>query len=82
MVDWGRCEARHKRVRLEEKIGSKRPFTKWEEGGACHLPDYAWNDWGRAQTDRVLDLVDINYLRDAWKGVDSSFKTKVRLHQM
>ena len=27
------------------------------------MPDYAWNDWGKAQTDRVLDLMDIDYLR-------------------
>ena len=38
----------------------------WEEGGQCKLPDFAWNDWAKAKAvDRVLDLMDINYLRQA-----------------
>jgi site-specific DNA-cytosine methylase len=31
-TDWGRCESRHQRARLEEGLGSKRPLTNWEEG--------------------------------------------------
>lgn len=31
-TDWGRCETRHQRARLEEGLGSKRPLTAWEEG--------------------------------------------------
>ena len=31
-TDWGRCESRHQRARLEEELGSKRPLTSWEEG--------------------------------------------------
>lgn len=31
-TDWGRCEQRHRRARLEESLGSKRPLTGWEEG--------------------------------------------------
>lgn len=31
-TDWGRCESRHQRARLEESLGSKRPLTSWEEG--------------------------------------------------
>ena len=38
------------------------------DGGLCRLPDFAWNEWGRAQTERVLDLMDILYLRHAIKG--------------
>lgn len=30
--DWGRCESRHQRARLEELLGSKRPLTNWGEG--------------------------------------------------
>lgn len=30
-TDWSRCESRHQRARLEEKLGSKRPVTNWEE---------------------------------------------------
>jgi site-specific DNA-cytosine methylase len=31
-TDWGRCESRHQRARLEEGLGAKRPLTGWEEG--------------------------------------------------
>ena len=31
-TDWGRCESRHQRTRLEEALGSKRPLTNWDEG--------------------------------------------------
>ena len=41
------------------------------------MPDYAWNDWGKAQTDRVLDLMDIDYLRLAQADTDSTHKTLV-----
>jgi site-specific DNA-cytosine methylase len=33
-TDWGRCESRHQRARLEEELGLKRPLTGWEEGTA------------------------------------------------
>lgn len=31
-IDWGRCESRHQRARVEEGLGSKRPLTSWDEG--------------------------------------------------
>jgi site-specific DNA-cytosine methylase len=31
-IDWGRCESRHQRARLEEMLGTKRPLTNWDEG--------------------------------------------------
>jgi site-specific DNA-cytosine methylase len=92
-TDWGRCESRHQRARLEETLGSKRPLTSWEEGkqrttsnvlfsyilgGTCKLPDFAWGDWGVGQVERVWDLMDISLLRSATKGVDPSYKTCVQ----
>ncbi|GLB41686.1 putative C-5 cytosine-specific DNA methylase [Lyophyllum shimeji] len=76
-TDWGRCESRHQRARLEESLGSKRPLTGWEEGGFCKLPDFAWNDWGVGQVERVWDLMDISLLRSAVKGIDPCYKTQV-----
>ncbi|THH03097.1 hypothetical protein EW145_g6533 [Phellinidium pouzarii] len=76
-TDWGRCESRHQRARLEEALGPKRPLTSWDEGGYCKLPDFAWGDWGVAQVERVWDLMDITLLRYAKQGIDSSFKTQV-----
>ena len=74
-VDWGKCESRHQRVRLEEELGLKRPFTQWKEDGSCLLPDFAWSDWAVSQVDRVLDLLDISLLKSAQKGIDQSYKT-------
>ncbi|CDO78139.1 hypothetical protein BN946_scf184710.g4 [Trametes cinnabarina] len=75
-TDWGRCESRHQRARLEEQLGTKRPLTSWEEGGFCKLPDFAWNDWGVGQVERVWDLMDISLLRSA-KRRRPSYKTQV-----
>jgi site-specific DNA-cytosine methylase len=36
-TDWGRCESRHQRTRLEEALGAKRPLTNWDESMWCHL---------------------------------------------
>ncbi|KAG6381702.1 hypothetical protein JVT61DRAFT_303 [Boletus reticuloceps] len=76
-TDWTRCESRHARARLEEFLGPKRPLTNWEEGGACRLPDFAWQDWGVRQVQRVWDLMDISLLRSAKINVDPSYKTVV-----
>ncbi|KAL1674064.1 hypothetical protein EV122DRAFT_269869 [Schizophyllum commune] len=77
-TDWGRCESRHARARLEERLGNKRPLTYWESGGTCKLPEHAWNDWGSAQVERVWDLMDILTLRMASKdNVDPNYKTHV-----
>ena len=73
--EWARGESRHQRARAEEGLGQRRPFTNWE--GGCTMPDYAWNDWGKAQTDRVLDLMDIDFLRLAQADTDSMHKTLV-----
>ena len=49
----------------------------WESQGHATLPDFAWHDWGKAQVERVLDLMDINMLRMAKKGTDPNYKTLV-----
>lgn len=90
-VDWGRCEVRHSVARQKEKLGQRRPLTDWQDnGGKPTLPDGAWQDWAEAQTERVLDLMDISYLRQAKLGVDisafpssfpySSFVELTRMH--
>ncbi|KIJ55585.1 hypothetical protein M422DRAFT_240196 [Sphaerobolus stellatus SS14] len=76
-TDWGRCESRHQRARIEEELGSKRPLTSWDEGGYCTLPDYGWNDWAVLQVERVWDLMDISYLRALKENTDPSSKTQV-----
>jgi site-specific DNA-cytosine methylase len=36
-TDWGRCESRHQRARLEEGLGQTRPLTNWDEGMWSHV---------------------------------------------
>jgi site-specific DNA-cytosine methylase len=73
-VDWSRCQARHQDYRAALFLGQKRPVTKWEEGGSCKAPDYAWTDWVRGQVERVLDTIDIAWLRNMNRGFDSLYK--------
>ncbi|KAI9454431.1 hypothetical protein F5148DRAFT_1326581 [Russula earlei] len=76
-TDWGRCESRHQRTRLEETLGSKRPLTNWDEGGSVKMLDYGWADWVSGQVERVWDLMDISLLRSAVVGVDAAYKSQV-----
>ncbi|GAA5867419.1 hypothetical protein JCM3774_002898 [Rhodotorula dairenensis] len=77
-TDWGRCEVRHAIQRQKEKLGDARPLTKWSDAGAPpRMPDGSWQDWAETQTDRVHDLMDISYLRQAKFGVDVTSKSAV-----
>ena len=90
--DWPRCESRHQRERAENRLGTKRPLTHWSEDGTTRLPDYGWQDWCRAQVDRVKDVMDVNYLKcvvhkkerghkkatsNRCSGYDAQYKTQV-----
>mmetsp|Transcript_13824 Transcript_13824/g.25733 ORF Transcript_13824/g.25733 Transcript_13824/m.25733 type:complete len:2142 (+) Transcript_13824:104-6529(+) len=75
--EWVRCEAKHRQARSEEGLGVKRPLTHWQDGGGCKLPDYAWNDWGRRQVERLLDVAEIQFLRAAKEGEDPQYKTQI-----
>jgi hypothetical protein len=59
---------------IQELLGDRRPLTSWSENGMCALPDFAWTDWAKSQPDRVVDLMDINYLFFAQAGQDVSYK--------
>lgn len=77
-TDWDRCESRHQKARYEEHLGQKRLLAAWEDGSICTLFTFSWHEWGRAQTERVLDLMDISYMRLALKdNVDACYKTLV-----
>ncbi|KAI8904617.1 hypothetical protein DFJ77DRAFT_552162 [Powellomyces hirtus] len=77
-TEWVRCESRHKKARDEEHLGTLRPLTEWQDGGVCTLLQSSWQEWANVQTERVLDLMDISYIRLAIKdNVDASFKTLV-----
>ncbi|KAK6505099.1 hypothetical protein TWF481_007021 [Arthrobotrys musiformis] len=76
-VEWIACEHRHEVVRSTERLGRQRPFTGWQENGKTTCPDNAWRDWIGRQVDRVKDLMDINYLRSAARGIDLVFVARV-----
>ena len=42
---------------------------------AASLPDFAWRDWAGAQTEQVLDSMDIDYMRLVKRREDANFKT-------
>ncbi|GAA6010842.1 hypothetical protein JCM11491_004561 [Sporobolomyces phaffii] len=77
-VDWYKCEQRHSVQRQLEKLGLQKPLTDWKEGGGKpQMPDGSWQDWAETQTERVLDLMDISYLRDAARGTDITYKSAI-----
>lgn len=77
-VDWIRCESRHAQAREQEGLGPGRPLTAWKDnGGSPTVLDGAWNDWASAQTERVLDLMDISALRLAKEGTDVSESSRL-----
>lgn len=76
-VDWEKCEGRHQRERIAKKLGDQRPVTAWQEGGVCKTLDFMWQDWGRKQVERVLDLMDINFLLSVRDGYDPMYKASV-----
>lgn len=71
---WDSYQVRHQETRLEEKLGHKRPVTRWQENGTCQMPDFAWHTWCYSQPDRVWDTVDTNFLRKVIKGYDMNYK--------
>lgn len=73
-VDWAVCQGRHQNYRAECLLGTKRPYTEWQEGGTNIFPDVGWRDWSEVQTDRVKDTMDISYLRSATRGYDLQYK--------
>ncbi|GAA5977088.1 hypothetical protein JCM11641_001296 [Rhodosporidiobolus odoratus] len=77
-ADWIKCEQRHAFARHDERLGKQKPLTDWQDaGGKPTMPDGAWQDWAEAQTERVLDLMDISFLRQAKMGVDITYKSAI-----
>ena len=74
--EWEKCAHRHKHERESHMVGPGRPVTIWEEDGTCQMPDFAWQQWAKLQPDRVLDSIDILYLRLVRDyGFDPAHKT-------
>ena len=76
MTDWTLSRGRHQKVRAILHLGPRRPLTNWIEGGRCTFPDFGSMTWFSAQVSRVLDTVDINFLRSLVRGFDPLFKIR------
>lgn len=62
-ANWSKYQARHQSYRLNNKLGYKRPLSKFQDHGSCNMPDFVWQDWCRAQPERIWDTLDMNFLR-------------------
>ncbi|KAG9793295.1 DNA (cytosine-5-)-methyltransferase DMT5 [Exophiala dermatitidis] len=63
LVNWAACRKRHLDVRVSLQLGMSNPYTRRQNNSQCKLEDHAWQHWALAQTERVRDTLDINYLR-------------------
>ena len=73
---WTLSKGRHQRVRRDLGLGQLRPLTNWIEGGRSTAPDFGSKTWTRAQPHRVLDFLDIAFLRSNHRGYDPLHKPR------
>jgi site-specific DNA-cytosine methylase len=73
-VDWALCKLRYDRIRAEERLGTRRPVSRWSENGSVRPPDMANRRWYQSQSTRVYDAIDIAHLQAAKAGEDSLSK--------
>lgn len=62
-ANWSKYQARHQSYRLNNKLGYKRPLSKFQDHGSCNMPDFVWQEWSRVQPERIWDTLDMNFLR-------------------
>lgn len=74
-LDWTLCWTRNQNLRESMNIGSRRPLTRWKNGGSCSGPDHWDLAWIRSQPERTWDALDICHLRNAQRGYDDCYKT-------
>ncbi|KAH6643750.1 hypothetical protein C7974DRAFT_382135 [Boeremia exigua] len=76
--DWSLCKLRYDQIRSEQRLGTRRPITHWNESGTLHPPDYANRKWYDSQSSRVYDAIDVAHLQAAQQeGHDSMYKMKI-----
>lgn len=74
--EWGQCKLRHIEYRRKLRLGIKRPFTEWDEGGAIRQPEHGFRQYFRRLPERVKDCNEIALLRKA-PLYDARFKTRM-----
>ena len=73
-TDWEVCNGRHEDYRAREELGTLRPILNWTNDGCAKASSYLWTDWTLSQVERIWDTVEISYLRNAAKSIDSFYK--------
>ncbi|KAF2195509.1 hypothetical protein K469DRAFT_649543 [Zopfia rhizophila CBS 207.26] len=74
---WDLCRLRYDRIRSDERLGIRRPISRWSENGAVKPPDFASRKWYNSQPPRVYDAIDIAHLQGSQAGYDSLYKMAV-----
>ncbi|KAK6382239.1 hypothetical protein LTS17_004126 [Exophiala oligosperma] len=63
--EWEAGRKRHYVKRTELQLGYENPYTQLKEHPPCNMDNYVSQTWAMSQTERVLDLLDIHYLKNA-----------------
>ena len=75
-TDWEVCQGRHEDYRSKEELGTSRSILNWTNDGSAKACSYLWTDWVLSQVERIMDTIEISYLRNAAKGIDSFYKSR------
>jgi site-specific DNA-cytosine methylase len=75
---WVQCKLKYDRIRSEQRLGIKRPVTRWSENGTLRPPDYADHEWYSVRSSREWECIDIAHLQRARSAAyDTRFKMEV-----
>ena len=75
-TDWEVCQGRHDDYRAREELGISRSILNWTNDGSAKASSFIWTDWILSQVDRIWDTIEISYLRNAAKAIDSFYKSR------
>ncbi|KAF2007825.1 hypothetical protein P154DRAFT_418581 [Amniculicola lignicola CBS 123094] len=75
--DWEMCKLRYDCIRSTERLGLKRPLTRWNENGTLNPPDIANRQFYLSQSSRIWDAIEVAHLQGAQAGYDSLYKMAV-----
>ncbi|KAL8691849.1 MAG: hypothetical protein Q9218_003010 [Villophora microphyllina] len=75
--EWELCKDRYRTYRENNELGILRPLLKSVEGGPIFPPENWWFQWMRVQPERLKLHVELANLRQAKKGWDPMYKTRI-----
>jgi site-specific DNA-cytosine methylase len=74
---WVACKLKYDRIRSEERLGIKRPVTKWSENGTLRPPDHGNLRWYGTRSSREWECIDVAHLQRILSGYDTRYKMEV-----